>query len=290
MDAEYRLARGIQPALLNATLESIYPKNTSFTGALDDEKSVLRLLGQIHLEDENARLVFVYPKENYLVIDLCALIEGLGKRAGAMGAHFLLAATEENNQFHYALCQCAYRPIYSQKFWKINLSKRMSANQDYHWQPSSARDLPAIQSFYHACLSPAIQTIWPIKPHNYPDALLYSNGELCGLASLHRFADTVFIYPQLLPSLLQPEKALASLIKYSQSSPRVFLVIYSFQSWLEGLQSKLFAETILKQLVLVKHFTLHQRATAEVEDRLSIKEHGREPTTSFTPFVPRDKY
>ena len=290
MDAEYKLARGTQPAMLNATLELIYPKNTSFTGTFENKDSVLRSIGQIHLEDETARLVFVYPKENELVQDVCCLIEGLGKRAGEMGAHFLLAPTEENNQFHYALCQCAYRPLFSQKYWQINLSKRMSANQDYQWRPSTARDLPAIQSFYHTCLSPAIQTIWPIKPHNYPDTLLVTDGELCGLASLHRFTDTNFIYPLILPSLPHPEKALVSLIKYSQPSPRVFLVIPSFQSWLEGLQSKLFAETILKQLILVKHFTLHQRAIVEVEDRLSIKEHGREPTTSFTPFIPRDKY
>ena len=289
MDAEYKLARGTQPAMLNATLELIYPKNTSFTGTFENKVAVLKSIGQIHLEDETARLIFVYPKENELVQDVCCLIEGLGKRAGAMGAHFLLAATEENNQFHYALCQCAYRPLFSQKYWQINLSKGMSAAQDYQWRPSTARDLPAIQSFYHACLSPTIRTILPIKPHNYPDALLVAGGELCGLASLHHFTDTIFIYPLILPSLPHPEKALVALIKYSQPSPRVFLAIPSFQSWLEALQSKMFAETILKQLVLVKHFTLRQNATVEVEDRLSIKEHGREPTTSFTPFAPREK-
>jgi hypothetical protein len=290
VDAEYKLARGIQPALLNATLELIYPKNTSFTGTLENKDSALRSIGQINLEDETARLIFVYPKANDLVMDVCCLIEGLGKRAGAMGAHFLLAATEENNQLHYALCQCAFRPLYSQKYWQINLSREKSTDQDYHWQPSSTRDLPAIQSFLNTCLSPAIRTIWPIKPHNYPDALLFIGGEMCGLASLHRFVDIAFIYPLILPSLPHPEKALASLIKYSQPSPRVFLVIPSFQSWLEGLQSKLSAETVLKQLILVKHFTLRQRAFAEVEDRLIIKEHGREPTTPVTPSVHRENY
>jgi len=290
MDAEYKLARGIQPALLNSTIELVYPKSTSFTGTLENENSISRSIGQIHLEDETARLVFLYPRDNDLVNDICTLIEGLGKRAGAMGAHFLLAATEENNQFHYALCQCAYRPIFNQKYWLINSSKDAKVNPVYQWQPSAARDLPTIQSFYHACLSPAIQTIWPIKPYNYPDALLYSKGELCGLASLHHFTDSIFIYPLLLPSLSQPENALASLIKYSQLSPKVFLVIPSFQNWLEGLQSKLFAETILKQLILVKHFTLRQRVAVEVEDRLALKEHGREPTTPVTPSLTHEKY
>ena len=207
-----------------------------------------------------------------------------------MGAHFLLAATEENNQFHYALCQCSYRPLFSQKYWQINLSKGISANQDYQWRPSTAHDLPAVQSFYRACLSPALQTVWPMKSHNLPDALLYSNGELSGLASLHRIADAIFAYPLILPSLHLPENALSSLIKYSQLPPRVFLVIPSFQSWLEDLQTKLFAETILKQLILVKHFTLRQRVTVEVEDRLSIKERYHEPTTPVTPSVTREKY
>ncbi len=289
MDAEYRLARGIQPALLNATLELIYPKNNSFTGTFENKDSVLKSIGQINLEDETARLVFVYPEANDLVADACCLIEGLGKHAGAMGAHFLLAATEENDQLHYALCQCAFRPLYNQKYWQINLSKQMGSEQDYQWRPSTTRDLPAIQSFYHACLSPAIRIIWPIKPHNYPDALLVVGEELCGLASLHRFADTTFIYPLLLPSLPHPEKALTSLIKYSHISSRVFLAIPSFQSWLEGLQSKLSAETVLKQLIFVKHFTLRQRVFAEVEDELIIREHGREPTTPVTPSVHREK-
>jgi hypothetical protein len=275
---------------LNATLELIYPKNTSFTGTFENKDSDLRSIGQIHLENETARLIFLYPKENDLVQDVCCLIEGLGERAGAMGAHFLLAATEENNQFHYALCQCSYRPIFSQKYWQINLSKRISANQDYRWQPSTARDLTAVQSFYRACLSPALQTIWPMKPHNFPDVLLYSNGELCGLASFHRFADTLFVYPLVLPSLPLPENALASLLKYSQLPSRVFLVVPSFQSWLECLQAKLFAEAILKQLILVKHFTLRQRVSVEVEERSSIKDRRREPTTPVTPSLTREKY
>jgi hypothetical protein len=286
VDAEYQLARGTQPAILNATLELFYPKNTSFTGTLENNNSVIRSIGQIHLEGETARLIFMYPKENELVRDVCGLIEGLGKRAGALGAHFLLATTEENNQFHYALCQCTYRPLYSQKFWQIDLLRDISANQDYQWRPSTPRDLPAIASFYHACLPPVIQTIWPIKPSTYPDVLLVAGGELCGLASLHRFTETIFIYPLILPSLPHPEKALTSLINYSKPCPKVFLVMRSFQGWLEGLQSKLFAETILKQLVLVKHFTLHQKATMGVENRLSIKDHSREPTTSFTPINP----
>jgi hypothetical protein len=290
VDAEYKLARGVQPAILNATLELIYPKSASFTGTFENKDSVLKTIGQIHLEDETARLVFVYPKENDLVQDVCCLIEGLGLRAGAMGAHFLLTATEENNQFHYALRQCAYRPLFSQKYWSINLSKGLNADHDYRWQPSTARDLLAIQSFLHACLSPSLRIIWPIKPQHYPDVLLYSNGELCGLASLHRFADTLFIYPLILPSLPHPENALASLLSYSKASLRVFLVIPSFQSWLEVLQSKFFAETILKQLVLVKHFTLRQRAVIEVEDGLPIIEHGREPTTPCTSTVTREKY
>jgi hypothetical protein len=289
VDAEYKLARGFQPAILNATLELIYPQNTSFTGTFENKDSVFNSIGQINLEGETARLIFVFPKENDLVADVCCLIEGLGKRAGAMGAHFLLAAAEENDQLHYALCQCSYRPLFSQKYWQINSSRKIKTDQEYQWQPSSARDLLAIQSFLHSCLAPPIRTIWPIKPHNYPDALLFSGGELCGLASLHRFADTLFIYPLILPSLPHPEKALSSLIKFAPMSHNAFLVIPSFQCWLEGLQSKLFAETILKQLILVKHFTLRQKAFATVEEMLSIKEYGHEPTTPAIPSSPRQK-
>jgi hypothetical protein len=289
VDAEYKLARGIQPAILNATLELIYPQNTSFTGTFENKDSVINSIGQINLEGETARLIFVFPKENDLVMDVCGLVEGLGIRAGSMGAHFLLAAAEENDQLHYALRQCSYRPLFSQKYWLLNSSKEIKTDQDVQWQPSSARDLLAIQSFLNACLAPPIRMIWPIKPRNYPNALLFTGGELCGLASLHRFADTLFIYPLLLPSLPNPEKALSSLIKYAQSSHKVFLVIPSFQSWLEGLQSKLFAETILKQLILVKHFTLRQKAFSTVEELLTIKEHGREPTTPVLPSSPSEK-
>jgi hypothetical protein len=289
VDAEYQLARGIQPAILNATLELIYPQNTSFTGTFENKGSAFNSIGQINLEGETARLIFVFPKENEMVLDVCGLVEGLGKRAGSMGAHFLLAAAEENDQLHYALCQCAYRPLFSQKYWQINTSKQIRNDQEVQWQPSSARDLLAIQSFLSACLAPPIRMIWPIKPHNYPDALLFTGGELCGLASFHRFVDTLFIYPLILPSLPDPEKALSSLIKYAHSSSRVFLVIPSFQSWLEGLQSKLFAEALLKQLILVKHFTLRQKAYATVEEMLAIKEHGHEPTTPVIPSLPREK-
>jgi hypothetical protein len=289
VDAEYKLARGLQPAFLNATLELIYPKNSSFTGTLENEESVLPSIGQIQIDNESARLIFVYPGEKNIIQDLCALIEGLGARAGAMGAHFLMAAVDESNPLHYALCQCSYRPLFSQKFWKIDLTRIDKSKSENRWQPSTTGDLIAIQSFLRACIPAAIQPLWQLKPHHYPDLLLYSKTGLSGMATLHRYAESLFIYPLILPDCTQPEQAVLALIHILRSL-NLYMMIPSFQYWLEGAQSNLRATTVLKQSILIKYLVVHQKAATLVEKNLLIKEKIRKPTSPAASPMTREKY
>ena len=275
--------------MLNATLELIYPKHSSFTTTLESEQSLPHSIGQVEMEEEAARLIFTYPTENSIIQDVCELIEGLGGRAGAMGAHFMIAAAQENSPLHYALCQCCYRPLYSQKFWKVDTEKIAKPSAVFRWQPSSAQDLTAIQNFLKACLPKIVQPIWQLKPQRYPDYLLYLKSELCGMASIRRHGNSTFLYPLLLADYSSYGQVLPSLVRKVHTA-NVFMVIPSFQSFLEREQIALKAITVLKQTIMVRYFVIHQKAVQEVEESILVKDRLRKPSTPIAPSIIREKY
>jgi len=288
LDGEYYLARGRQSAILNATLELVYPKHSSFTGILESSKAEPPSIGQIQIENESSRMIFIYPGEKNIVQDLCTLVEGLGVRAGALGAHFMLAAVDESSPLHYALRQCCYHPLFSQKYWKINLGGNFKTAPEHRWRSAGSQDLISIQSFLRACLPPLVQTIWRLNPQNYPDFLLYTKSGLCGITSIHRYGDSAFVYPLLLPGYEHPEQALAVLI-HMIAARNSYLLIPSFQNFLERTQTCLKAVTVLKQSLLVKYFVIHQKATIAVEESLLIQERIRKPNPPLAPTERRDK-
>ncbi len=287
-DGEYILARGIQSAMLNATLEMIYPRHSSSTAILESEQALPHTIGQIEIEGEAARLIFTFPTENNIIQDVCALIEGLGERAGALGAHFMTAAVQESSPLHYALCQCYYRPLYSQKFWKVDADRIAKPSADHFWQTSSTQDLTAIQTFLKACLPKIVQPVWQLKPQRYPDYLLYLNSELNGMVSVQRHGDSTFLYPLLLADCPSYGQALSSLVSKIHT-PNVFLVIPSFQNYLEREQTALKAVTVLKQTMMVRYFVIHQKAVREVEESILVKDRVRKPSTPIAPSITREK-
>lgn len=288
-DGEYLLARGIQPAVLNATLELINPKHPSFTAILESEQSPPHSIGQVAVEGEAARLIFTFPAEKNIVRDVCALIEGLGGRAGAMGAHFMVAAVQETSPLHYALCQCCYRPLYSQKFWKVDVNRLSKPSAALRWQPSSAQDTIAIQSFLKTCLPKIIQPIWQLISLQYPDYLLFLNSELCGLANMRQYGNSKFLYPLFLPNYPSYGQALSSLVCKVRTAD-VFINIPSFQSFLEREQTFLKAVTVLKQTVMVRYFVIRQKAAQEAEESVRVKGRMRKPSTPIAPSATREKY
>jgi len=278
--------------MLNATLELIYPKHSSFTATLESEQSLPYSIGQIEMEEEAARLIFTFPAENSIIQDVCALIEGLGGRAGTMGAHFLTAAVQESSPLHYALCQCCYRPLYSQKFWKVwkvGADRIAKPSAVYDWQSSHAQDLISVQTFLKACLPKIVQPIWKLKPQRYPDYLLYLNSELYGMVSVHRDGDSTFLYPLLLADYPSYGQALLSLVRKFHT-PNVFMVIPSFQSYLEREQTALKAVTVLKQTIMVRYFVIHQKAVQEVEESILVMNRVRKPSTPIAPSITREKH
>jgi hypothetical protein len=289
LDGEYRLSWGLQRAIMDATLQVIYPKHTYFTGALENEQTAHACIGQIQIEDESSRLIFIYPGEKNIVQELCDLIEGLGVRAGAMGAHYLLAAVEESNPLHFALCQCCYHALFTQKYWRIDPFDRSSQSSAIRWQPSSSQDLIAIQSLIRACVPTLVQPIWRLKPQRFPDLVYRTSSGLDGMASIHRYGDSSFIYPLIHPNCSKPTETLAALISQGHSIEN-YLLIPSFQNFLEKAQTQLKAVAILKQTMMVKYFVIHQKAAVEVEDSLLAREKIHKPTTPLAPTITREKY
>jgi hypothetical protein len=68
----------------------------------------------------------------------------------------------------------------------------------------------------------------------------------------------------------------------------VFMVIPSFQSFLERGQTALKAVTVLKQTVMVRYFVIHQKAVEEVEESMLVKNSIRKPSSPIAPSITRE--
>lgn len=283
LDAEIHLARGIQTALLDSTLELLFPQHDSITAVVQEERGGLKNIGQVHLYEEAAYLMYVYPEDLACVVDACALLDGLVRLAGERGAHFLLAAIEENNPIHYGLHRSGFRPAYSHKLWQVNPKLPLSHNPDYKWIPVVEKDFLSLSSIYQYCVPPALQSILPFKPNQLPTLMLSVNQDVKGFAYIHPYAQAVFLYPYLSPSLADVSQGMSSLINTIDTRAKTFVIVPSFEGWLENARMILSATTVMRQQLLVKHIALQQKATQAVHSRLTVPGHTTEPTTPVTP-------
>lgn len=283
LDAEICLARGIQTALLESTLELLFPQHDTITAVMEEERGGLKEIGQVHLYKEAAYLMYIYPGDLACVADACALLDGLVRMAGERGSHFVLAAIEENNPIHYGLRQSGFRPVYSHKIWQINPVRQFSTNSEYKWTPVVEKDYLPLLSIYQQCVPPAVQSILPFNPSQLPTLMLSVNQDVKGFAYLHQYAQAAFLYPYVSPSLSDVSQGLSSLVSIVNAHTRTFVVVPSFENWLENARMILSATTVMKQQVLVKYIALRQKATQTVRSRLAVPGHTTEPTTPIAP-------
>jgi len=281
-----RLASGIPAALLDSTLELLFPGHDTVTVVVERPTGGSQEIGQIHLYEEAAYLMFVHPGHLECVADACNLLEGLVRQAGERGAHYLLAAIEESNSIHYGLRQTGFRQAYTQKVWQVSPGQLPGKQNELRWRTAGERDYFSLASLYPQCVPTGLQPILPLKKNHLPDFILMTDRDVKGYAYLHRYPRAVFLYPYVSPALADMPVALASLIRSVAVHPKIFVVIPSFQGWLESARTRLAATTVMKQQILVKPIALWQKSAQPVRTRLAV--NGQRSETS-TPLAPSSK-
>ena len=288
MDAEVSLAGGIQTAMLESTLELLFPQHATITAVVEKEQDGSKEIGQVHLYEEAAYLIYIHPGDLACVADACALLDGLVRLAGERGAHFLLAAIQENNSIHYGLRQSGFRLAYTHKIWQVNPDQRFPRDDNYQWQPVVEKDYLSLSSIYQHCVPPALQPILPLKEKQLPQFMLSVKNEVRGYAYLHRYAQAAFLYPYVCPLLSDTQPALSSLINTLPVHTKVFIVIPSFQGGLESARNSLSAKTVMKQQVLVKYTALRLKSAQSVRSRLEVRGQHTESSTPMAPSSRRE--
>ena len=288
LDAEVSLAGGIQIAVLESTLELLFPQHATITAVVEKKQDGSKEIGQVHLYEEAAYLIYIHPGDLACVADACTLLDGLVRLAGERGAHFLLAAIEENNSIHYGLRQSGFRPAYTHKIWQISPGQHFPWDDDYQWKPVVEKDYLFLSSIYQHCVPPALQPILPLKEKQLPQFMLSVKNEVRGYAYLHRYAQAAFLYPYVCPSLTDMQPALRSLINVLPAHTKLFIVIPSFQGGLDSARNSLSVKTVMKQQVLVKYTALRLKSTQAVRSRLEVRGQHAESSNPMAPSSRRE--
>ncbi len=289
LDAELQATRGIQPALLTATLELIYPKNNSFTAVAEDVPDQ-KLTGQFLLQAHSAHLTFLYPGTSDNFHQLCRLTDFLDKKAGEMGALLTLASVVEPSTLFDALRRAGFCSICQQTVWQLKIDLTENAQSDYVWESINERDHIAIRACYQKWVPLAVQSALPLDAYHYPNYVLHSKDQLIGMAEIRKHNRCFFIIPHLHPSIEDMPAVMYALVyPLIVSRPLVYVLSRSFQQPLESCLSHFASPIIGPQKLMVNHFTARQRVRVPVAHPAVVNNHHAEPTIPSMPSFHQDK-
>ena len=286
-----QVTRGIQPAIVAAALELVYPKNNSFTAVVEDDHSSYKIIGQFFLQGHAAHLTFIFPAHPAHFHEMCCLTDFLDKRAGEMGAILTLVSVENANALFDVLRRAGFCPICHQTIWQLKPNSLEGNNSDYGWGRINECDHIPIRAHYQKWVPLAVQAALPLDSQRYPQYVLRLGSQIIGFAEIRREYDgCVLIAPHFHPSHQDIPAAINSLVRllFSQYQ-RMLILTHSYQNQLESYMSQFATHVFGPQNLLVNHFTARQKVPVISQHPVAMKNHHAEPTMPSMLSYPQDK-
>jgi hypothetical protein len=239
------------------------------------------LLGQIHLNQgsSTAHLGYVLPGETADTPALNDLADGLVQQAGSMGALRLLAEVEENSPVFERLRRSGFSVYGWQRVWNLPVNTTPGECRG-RWEDCRSVDSIAVRSLYHSLVPPLVQKSDPL-PGNLPHGLVYrEDGEIMGYMDASYGPHGVCLRPLVHPGAEDAVGLLAQLPScYSPLLGRpVYMVVRTYQAWLEPALAQLDARVAPRQALMVNHLATVQRVAIPAAMRPLYETGGAETT------------
>ncbi len=237
--------------------------------SIADGNGVSLLGGIIHARGESfAKLLYLAPSSRLDHPGLPALIDHLSSEAGSWGAFHVLAEVDESSHAFDGLRKAGFSVYAWQRMWDI--SQVPGANSKSGWARVDAIHWNAIQSLYQQIVPPLLHPVEPIPIHAV--GWMYDTSMKCYVSV------TQGIYGIVLTPLIHPEVAdvsskLTSLVSHlpNRRNRPIYLLIRSYQAWLEPALEDLGAHAGERQAVMVKHLT---RLVKDEQNALATQPSG----------------
>jgi hypothetical protein len=226
------------------------PSRHTYAAVADaDEVSVLGGITQTR-GDAFAKLLYLAPSSRLNHPDLPSLIENLSAEAGNWGAFHVIAEVDETSEAFPALRRAGFAVYAWQRMWDVS---QLNGDQaEARWERVQSIHLPAIQSLFQQIVPPLLHPVEPMPQRAI--GLMCNDGFKC-FVSQSSGATGIALTPLIHPEATDVSTKLTSLIGHlsDRRNRPVYLLVRSYQAWLEPVLADLGASAGPRQAVMVKH-------------------------------------
>jgi hypothetical protein len=255
LDSERSLTWGATLIPINAVLSSLSPSASVFTPVCQDaENPDAPLLGQIvHPHGSPcAHLNFLAPESAIDSAAMAELLDALVFWMGERGAQSLLAEVDEGSVVFEVLRKSGFSVYCRQRIWKFsNLSGSNAGHTPWHaFMPG---DEHAIKKLYNSLVPGLVQQVEPLPWGKLSGQVYYQDGEVFGFVTITRGPNGIWLQPFFHPEIEEVSSQLYDLVKNLTRLTRpIYIVVRSYQTWLEYTLESVGAEPGQNQAVMVR--------------------------------------
>ena len=227
------------------------------------------LIGQVshRVGTTFARINFVAPEDALDESAVPFFLDQLAADCGRWGAHTLLAEVEERSPLFEIFRRGGYGIFSRQQVWLLPeewpsslLQQYSPASSTLRWRPVVDEDEGAVRSLYSAIVPPLVQQTDP--PWERLSGYLYSEGtDLLAYVHLSTGPRGILAQPYVHPDVGAFAGLLADLFKFFpyRGDRPIYVLVRSYQGWLNHVMSTLGATSGPQQAVMAKRLVLTQK-------------------------------
>jgi len=282
LDSVRTLTWGTGLVPVGALLSYLAPATGVFTSVCKAKANPgTPLLGQVvhTLGSPYARFNFLAPETAIDSPALPELLEALVTRVAARGAHNLVAEVDENSPVFEALRRSGFSVYARQRVWKINKLAATNGTRT-PWRAINPHDEFSIRKLYNELVPGLVQQVEPVPWEHMGGQVYYKDDDLLAFVEMSHGPGGIWVQPFIHPETEDVTSRLTDLLQNLQPlfSRPVYIVVRSYQAWLEYALENLEAEVGPGQAVMVKRMAITQAAVRNMS--LSALERGAAKTTS----------
>ncbi|MBN1267100.1 MAG: hypothetical protein JXA25_16540 [Anaerolineales bacterium] len=259
---ESRLGLTKGPSTFNYLLQDAFaPGGRAVTLVARSEENIDGFGQLLHRPGEPlASLVYLAPED---IFQQSALIEALGVAAGERGAFNMVASISESHPGFEALRNADFHIYARQAIWCIQRPSPAETNESSRWKPRRPKDRDAVQGLYLNLVPALVQQVETLPDKDLFGLVYWDGGDLLGAVLLDHGPIGTWAQILLHPAAEQiPELIEEFLAEAAPDSQPLYVVVRSYQSWIEPVLEQLGFKALHHQAVMVKRLAvgLHKPA------------------------------
>ncbi len=251
LDSTRALTRG-HPLGAMGLLAYINPARHLYAAIANGGETAL-LGGVIHTRgDTFAKLLYLAPSSRLDDPQLPALIEHLAMQAGEWKAFHVTAEVDETSDVFPALRMAGFSVYAWQRLWDVTSIGKTGSGSGGEWRRAKSVDLHAVQSLHYQIVPPLLH---PVEPAPRRLAGFVHADNLKGYANVAAGMYGIVLTPLVHPDENNVSEKITSLVSSlkDRGNRPMYLIVRSYQTWLEPVLEDLGAKVSPRQAVMVKH-------------------------------------